>query len=120
MKKLMCVINQPPYANSHVLELLETAMVAAVFDMQVSLLFCGEGLWNLLQKQNADPLGQRTVSKVLLAMPDYDVSAIYVCADTLQDKQIDTDEFVLPVTFLNKAAQADLMSEQDAVMGTGT
>ena len=30
MKKLMCVISQPPYANSHVLELLETAMVAAV------------------------------------------------------------------------------------------
>jgi len=120
VKKLMCVINQPPYANSHVLELLETAMVAAVFDMQVSLLFRDEGLWSLLKPQNADPLGQRTLSKVLLAMPDYDVNSIYVCADTLRDKQLKTDELVLPVTLLNKPAQADLMSEQDVVMGAGT
>ena len=119
MKKLMCVIDQPPYANSHVLELLETAMVAAVFDMQVSLLFCGEGLWCLLKTQNADPLGQRTLSKVLTALPDYDVSTIYVCSDALQDKQLSADIMALPVTLLDKSAQADLMSEQDVVMGAG-
>jgi tRNA 2-thiouridine synthesizing protein C len=120
MKKLLCVISQPPYANSHVLELLETAMVAAVFDMQVSLLFRDEGLWSLLETQNADPLGQRTLSKVLLAMPDYEVSSIYVCADTLRNRQLDSDELVLPVTLLDKSAQANLISEQDVVMGAGT
>ncbi len=119
MKKLMCVINQPPYANSHVLELLETAMVAAVFDMQVSLLFCDEGLWSLLKTQNADPLGQRTLSKVLLALPDYDVSSIYVCADAMQDRQLNADSLVLNATPLDKSAQAELMSGQDVVMGTG-
>ena len=120
MKKLMCVVSQPPYANSHVLELLETAMVAAVFDMQVSLLFRDEGLWSLLKTQNADPLGQRTLAKVLLALPDYDVSSIYVCSAAMQEKQLDADELIVPVTPLDESAQADLMAEQDAVMGTGT
>jgi tRNA 2-thiouridine synthesizing protein C len=119
MKKLMCVISHPPYADSHVLELLETAMVAAVFDMQVSLLFRDDGLWSLLKSQNADPLGQRTLSKVLLALPDYDVSSIYVCSDAMQDKRLNADELVLPVTLLDKSAQAGLMSEQDVVMGAG-
>ncbi|XOV81791.1 MAG: DsrE family protein [bacterium] len=120
MKKLMCMIHQPPYAASHVLELLESAMVAAVFDLEVSVLFRGEGLWVLLKGQNADPLGQRTLSKVLGALPDYEVDSIFVCADALQEKGLQPDELVLPASVLSSAEQAALLAEQDLVMSTGT
>lgn len=117
MKTLLCVVSQAPYANSQSLELLETAMVAAVFDMKVSLLFRGEGLWALLDNQDGALLGQRTLSKVLLALPDYDINDIFVCSESANDKRIDTSHLTLPVKQLNTTEQAQLISQQDVVMG---
>ena len=54
MKKMLCVVSRPPYSGSHDLELIEAAMVGAVFDLKVSVLFRGEGVWALLEGQNAD------------------------------------------------------------------
>ena len=117
MTKVLCIISRTPYENSHSLELLETAMVGAVFDFQMSLLFRGEGVWGLVKDQNAAALGRRTFSKVLGALPTYDVDRIYVCEDSLQRAGLDVSQFAVNTEIINSAAQAALIGAQDAVMG---
>ena len=55
MKQVMCVISKTPYESAHSLGLLEAAMVGAVFDFQVSLLFRADGIWSLVHGQHGQP-----------------------------------------------------------------
>ena len=117
MKKLLCVISRAPYSSSHSLELIETAMVGAVFDFSVTILFRDEGVWNLLPEQDAKTLGQRTVSNVLQALPTYDIENIYVCAKSLVGRKLSADQLIEGVVELNLTAQTKLIHDQDVVMG---
>ncbi len=114
------MISHAPYRDAHALELLDVALVGAVFDCEVSVLFRDEGVWALLKNQDATSLGQRTVSKVLEALETYDVNAVYVCAASLASRGLDHDDLALSVKTIDHAAQALLIAEQEAVLGAQT
>lgn len=117
MNKILCIISRPPYQGSHDLELIEAAMVGAVFDMQVSILFRDEGVWALLDGQDAGPLEQRTFSKVLSALPAYEVDKLYVCSESLNQRGVSPDQFCIAATPLSVAEQQTLIAEHEAVLG---
>ena len=117
MNKILCIISRPPYQGSHDLELIEAAMVGAVFEMQVSILFRGEGVWALQDGQDAGALQQRTLSKVLSALPTYEVERLYVCAESLQSRNMDSADFCIPAAALTLEQQQALIAEQHAVLG---
>jgi len=114
---ILGIISRPPYQDSHDLELIEVAMVAAVFDMNVSLLFRDAGIWALLDNQDASPLEQRTLSKVLTALPAYEVENIYVCADSMDKYALSGQQFCLPIIALSLIEQQQLIAQQHAVLG---
>ncbi len=120
MKKILCVVSRPPYQGSHDLELIEAAMVGAVFEMQVSVLFRGDGVWALHAGQNAAPLQQRTLSHVLSALPTYDVKRLYVCAEGMTERGLAQEDLCIDATPLSMAEQQALMSDQQAVLGAQT
>jgi tRNA 2-thiouridine synthesizing protein C len=116
MKKILFILSNAPYANTHNLEILEAAMVGAVFDAQVSILFRGESVYSLLREQHGELIGQKSLNKVLGALPAYEVERIFVCAESVanRDLLIDLD---VPIQPLNLLQQANLISEQDVVVG---
>jgi tRNA 2-thiouridine synthesizing protein C len=115
-KRILFLLRQAPYATSHALEALEAALVAGVFDQQVSVLFSGDGVWQLVSGQDGAILGRRTVGKVAQALPDYDISSLYVCAESLTQRHLESEDLVLPVTVLDAAEQSALIAAQDAVV----
>jgi tRNA 2-thiouridine synthesizing protein C len=117
MKRVLCIVSNPPYANTHSLELIETAMVGAVFDFKVSILFRDEGVWSLLKNQDASPLQQRTLANVLTALPTYDVENIYVCANSAEFRNLAQGDFAVATKPLSMIEQANLIAAQDAVIG---
>ena len=96
MKRLLCILAAPPYAGSRTVELLEAAMVGAVFDCRVALLARDDGVWALFNGQEGAALGARTVSQVLGAMPAYEVDEIYVCGASLQARGLRPDALAVP------------------------
>lgn len=115
-KRILFLLRQPPYATSHALEALEAVLVAGVFDQQVSVLFRDAGVWQLVNGQDGSALEARTVGKVAQALPQYDVTALYVCGESLAQRRLSPADLVLPVTVLDGAAQAQLLAAQDAVV----
>ncbi len=120
MKKLLCMISHAPYRDAHALELLDVALVSAVFDCEVSVLFRGEGVWTLLKDQDATPLAQRTVGKVLDALETYDVNAVYVCAESLAARGLENGDLAISAEAVDHVAQAALIADQQAVLGAQT
>ncbi|HBK18854.1 MAG TPA: hypothetical protein DDZ38_09440 [Gammaproteobacteria bacterium] len=116
MKQLLFIVSRPPYAGVGVFEQIETAMVAAVFDAQVSILFRNLGVWNLAPDQSGQRLHRRTMSKILSGLGEYDIERLYVCQDALDNSGLVlSDE--LPLEALDAQGQAHLIQDCDSVIG---
>jgi tRNA 2-thiouridine synthesizing protein C len=116
VKRILFLLRQAPYRTGHALEALETALVAGVFDQRVSVLFLGDGVWQLVSGQDGSAVGRRTVGKVLQALPEYDVSEIFACAESLRQRGLSADDLVLPARLLEPCDQQALIAGQDAVV----
>lgn len=115
-KRILYLLRQPPYATAHALEALESVLVAGVFDQEVAVLFRDDGVWQILDHQDGGHLASRTVGKVASALPQYDVTALYACADSLRSRGLDAGDLLLPVTVIEPDAQRALLAAQDAVV----
>jgi tRNA 2-thiouridine synthesizing protein C len=116
MKKMLFIISQPPYANSHNAELLEAAMVGAVFDGEVSILFRDDGVWGLLPNQRGELIGQKTFSKMLSALPTYEVDQLFACASSVADRDLSIATGPA-MELITLEQQAILIAAQDVVIG---
>lgn len=115
-KRILFLLRQGPYASANALEALEAALVAGVFDQRVSVLFADDGVWQLLDGQDGAALDTRTVARVATALPQYDVTDLFVCAESLEQRRLTADDLVLPVTVIDGAGQRALLAAQDAVV----
>lgn len=116
MKRVLFLLRHPPYSSAAPLEAIEATLVAGVFEQTVSVLFRDDGVWQLVNAQDGGRLGVRTVGKVLGALPEYDVTRLFACAESLAERGLDIDDLVLPVTPLTAAEQTTLVALQDAVL----
>jgi len=114
MKKLLCIVAKSPFAGSTVIEQLEAAMVGAVFEFDVSILFIGEGISCLRANQDGGDLGVRTAGNVILALETYEVNHIYACDQALASLGATPSISVLPLAV---AEQASLIAQQDIILG---
>jgi len=115
-RTLLYLMRRSPYGSSHALEALESALVAAVFEQRVRVLFRDDGVWQLVQDQDAGALGTRTLARVATALPEYDVDDLYVCADSLRARNLTPKDLVLPAQPLDAAGQRALLLAADAVL----
>jgi tRNA 2-thiouridine synthesizing protein C len=115
-KNILFLLRQPPYATSHALEALEAVLVAGVFDQRVSVLFKGDGVWQLVDGQDGAGLERRTVANVARALPQYDVTDLYACAASLEQRGLAAGDLVLDVQVLDLSAQQALIARHDAVV----
>ena len=113
--KLLLMLRRPPYDGVYVPEAIDAALVAAAFEFKVAVLLLDDAVFALLPDQEASLIGRRTVGKLLLALPDYEISAVYACADSLSVRGMTAADAVIPVQVLTADEQAELLSRHDVV-----
>jgi tRNA 2-thiouridine synthesizing protein C len=115
-KNLLLLMRHAPYTGTRATEALEAALVGAVFDMPTSLLFRDEGVWQLLPDQQADALGVRTHSNLINALPQYDITNLYVCTDSLAARQLDHSQLCRGVELVSPKQQQALIAAHSVVL----
>ncbi len=111
------IINRrAPYASNQAREGLDAALTAAVFEQSVSMLFLSDGVYQLLKEQQPAAIGQKTLSANLQVLPMYDIDKLYVCAQAMAERNLSTDQLVVPVELLDKHAINALIKQQDRVL----
>lgn len=114
-KSLLMLMRHAPYAGARATEALEAALVGAVFDLPTSLLFRDDGVWQLLPDQQADALGVRTHSNLISALPQYDITNLYVCSESLAARHLQRDQLTSGVTLVSLAEQQALIAQHSLV-----
>jgi tRNA 2-thiouridine synthesizing protein C len=115
-KMFLIVCRRPPYGESFAREALDVAMAAAAFDQQVAMLFLGDGVTQLRAQQESGEIMQKSLQKQLSALPLYDVTDIYVDAEALSERGLNTSALSLPAKPLDRYDIAALLARCDIAL----
>lgn len=115
MKQFLVITSSAPYGSAQAREATDLALATALFDQKVSLLFQGDGVFQLLTDQNPAAIEQKNLSAMQQALPLYDVEDLFYCADSLQERGMDKNRLALPAKALSRSEIALLIRKQDHI-----
>jgi tRNA 2-thiouridine synthesizing protein C len=111
-RRILFVIAHPPRRGALALETLDELLVGAAFEQKVSVLFVGDGVYQLLDNQAALDNGSRGYR----ALPTYEVEDVYVEKRAMQQRGLLLDALALPARVLSRRAIQSLIAAQDVVV----
>ncbi len=118
VKRFMYVNHRPPHGTIYALECLEVVLITAAFDQVVSLVFIGDGVYQLKKDQDTTGIGTKNFSKTYRALDDYDVEQIYVERESLDARGLTADDLIIPAEVLPTSELREIMSQQDVVFSS--
>ncbi|MCB1368151.1 MAG: sulfurtransferase complex subunit TusC [Hyphomicrobiales bacterium] len=92
VKKFLYVNRKAPYGTIYALEALEVVLIGAAFDQDVSLAFLDDGVFQLVKDQNTKEIGVKNFSPTFRALGDYEVTKLYVEAESLSERGLTEDD----------------------------
>lgn len=96
----LIVIRHAPHSSNSLREGLDTALVAAAFGQQVSLLFMGQGVFALLKDQTVGAPGQKATLPTIDMLEMYDINQLFIPVESLKTLNINASMLVEKVTLL--------------------
>ena len=115
-KKILFIMQRPPYGSSAARESLDAALAAAAFEQEVQLLFTGDGVWQLLPDQAADAIHCKNIGKMLQALAYYDIKDVFADGASLAERQLAVEHLSIPVTALEGGPLRKLLQDADCVI----
>ncbi|HUW97578.1 MAG TPA: sulfurtransferase complex subunit TusC [Acidiferrobacter sp.] len=116
VKRFLFVNRKAPYGTIYALEALEVVLITAAFDQDVSLAFLDDGVYQLTKSANPTAIGMKNFSPTYRALDDYDITKLFVERESLEERGLSEDGFVVPVTVVGRSEMADIMAAQDVVL----
>ena len=108
MSKSICIVfNKAPYGSQAGRELLDIALMAAAFEMPITAIFIGQGVYQLLNNQQPDILNIKNHSATFKALPLYDIEQILVDQNALHQFNLKQDD-LLEIDELQFASTDDI------------
>ena len=116
MKSVLIRMSKSPLNGLISGEQLETAMVAATFEQEVSILFIGDGVFNLLPAKETNEVTGYNIEKMLLALPTFEVNDLFVCERSLDQTQIEVSHLPKNSKVITLEDQRRLIKTTDVVL----
>lgn len=104
-----------PYGSARARNCLDMALAAAVFEQPVNYIFLGDGVYQLLQGQQGDAIGSKTIGKTLAALELYGIEKVHVCQQSLRQRHLKPDDLIIPVIPASPEDIQGLMAESACV-----
>lgn len=116
-KKILLINRHAPYGSSIAREALDAALAASVYEQELSILFIDDGVFQLLNNQEAKHIEQKSFTSMLPVLPLYGVDAVYVHQESLSERSITLSELsLIEITLINNNDISTLMSTQDQLL----
>lgn len=111
----MVMIRASPYSGIRAREALDAVLLFSAFTPEITVLFSGEGVWQLLPNQRpAAP--EKSVEAILGAFAPYDITRVYADAQALQARGMTADRLLAGAEALDIEAIRLLIQAHDRVL----
>ena len=116
-KNILIIQRTAPYGSSLAREGVDFVLTSAAYDQNISLLFLGDGIFQILANQNSKGISLKNQLSALEVLPLYDVENLYVVQEDLNERNISKEQLGLEVKIITRADTHQLIDQQDHVMG---
>lgn len=109
MDKLLLINRRGPAQGNNAREALDIALAYAVFDIEVALYFTDDGVFQLLEGQEAELVGKKSLNKQMQALPLYDIDKIYVDETALQERGLSPENLSVTAEIIDTERARELL-----------
>jgi len=109
-RRILFVVSHAPQRGALTAELLDELLITAAFEQKVSVLFVGDGAYQLVAGD--DP----GTARGYRALPTYDVHDVFVERAALKPRSLTPERFVIAARPLARPAIRRLIGAQDVVV----
>lgn len=114
--KLCFLMSHSPYGSTLARDALDMALASAAFDQQVSLLFIGDGVFQLAANQHSDTCELKNIEKTLSALELYDIQHCYACEASITERNLSDLSSKINIQRANPQAIEQIIAKADQVM----
>ena len=116
VKRFLFVNRKAPHGTVYALESLETVLISAAFDQDVSVVFIDDGVYQLKKDQDTTGVNMKNFAKTFRALDGYDVEKLYVEKESLEARGLTQDDLIVDVEVLESKELGKIMAAQDVVI----
>lgn len=114
MKSYLFVLRKPPHSGAYVQEMLDIILTTAAFDQSVALLLLDDAVFQLKNNQHPGP-GVKDTAAIFKALEIYEVTAVYVELESLQERGLAATDLLLPIQTHYRKDISGLLQQFDLV-----
>ncbi len=97
----LAIINsKAPYSSYFGKDALDVALIFGSYEQRVSLFFQGDGVYQLIAKQDTSLLSIKDYLKTFAAFEFYDIENVYACQQSLLTRQLESSFHITDVKIL--------------------
>lgn len=116
MKSLLLVCRHTPWSGLAARETLDIALAGGAFDLPVSMLWQGEGVYQLQSNQQADALEQKNLQAQLASLPLFGIEQLYVCRASLEQRGVSAEQLAIEVQQVTPDDVRQLLTDHAQVL----
>ena len=118
VKRFLFLNRKAPHGTVYALEELEMVLIAAMFDQDVHLAFLDDGVFQIKKHQAPSTLEMKDFSRTFGALETYDIEKIYVERESMEERGLSSDDFLIPVQIISRSEVTALMDDMDVVLSS--
>ncbi|MFI2809828.1 MULTISPECIES: sulfurtransferase complex subunit TusC [unclassified Microbulbifer] len=116
-RRTLALCRQAPYGNALAREGLEAVLAASALEQAPDLLFCGDGVFQLVPGQQPAGIDQKSLQRNLQALPIFDIERAFVCQRSLAQRGLSLDDLAKDGPALHPVADTGrLIAGYDTVL----
>ncbi|NQZ09472.1 MAG: sulfurtransferase complex subunit TusC [Algicola sp.] len=116
MKTIAIINTQSPFNTPAGRDSLDLALIFGAFEQPVTVIFLGDGVYQLLDGQNPEAIDTKDYLSTMKAFELYDIEHIVCGLDDMKNRGISVNKLSMPVEALPNAQIGELLNTFDHVI----
>lgn len=110
-QSISLIARRAPYGSGAARQTLDIAFAAAVFERPLNYIFIGDGVYQLLSKQDPEAIKNKPHGAALETLELYGIDEVYAHRNSLLQRALSEDELVCKVTLIDDCTLKKLVAE---------
>ena len=106
-----------PYGSSIAREGLDFILTSAAYDQNLTVLFLGDGVFQLLKNQDTKTISLKNHASALEVLPLYDVENLFAVEEDLTERNIDRLQLIDGIDIINRKQSKAIIAQHKKVIG---
>lgn len=116
MKSTLFILESAPHASSYAREALDVILATSAIHDDISVLFDGDGVWQLVKGQQPQAILQRHIEPTFAMLSLYDIGNIYIAESAMEQRALSEEVFCIDTQSIDNAMIRNLIHQHEVIL----